>query len=646
MEMQAKDPLGVKINQSVLDKGKISSLEEYFAHIGYLADYHTENIRNNPPSNVAYQNSAKFLMLPMDEKYDVKSGCFYIDLNTRNIQVPDIYSKYGVSVTGDQLAETLMFKVPRYFDYTDLASTEIYVQWTNPAGDEGASRIVLVDFEAEEGYLLFGWPLTSKVTVEGKNPLKFSVRFFVRNEEKEIQYSLNTLASSVMIKQALYSHFNADLDIDDPSLLFAAAVENGVDSNMTLPQIPVFFYDWKLGNNEGKAFLENDAIKLYASGATADAGQLCYKWYYTPRFVEDNVVVVKDTEEVFKAYADVDTIFKPTNDTEKEAGKTYYVEEIEAETGSQIYTIFLGDTFEEAEEGEAAPVYYEQVSVYTILAVDDDAEDLGASTALAPNKRYWPHVTGEYKLTLSNQVGSSKPAESVDSLKCMIPCVEKVEFTADLPKNKVLSTIGEGEEAVSQAILTVTVDANDNAEKSYVWYEAASSDAEYVEVPNASNASMIATQPGWYKVKAIGTLNRESMWKESSECKVTYPAEAPEIVKYLVDGIEYPITADDPTLENVPGLNTPITFKIEIEEMNEFQTDGITYKWFRNTPNQNGTPIKDTDLDIISVNGSEITVKLLANNDLPVNIAFYYCEITNTLAGEEKKTTSKVFQIS
>lgn len=636
--MQAKDPLGVKINQSVLDKGKITSLEEYFAHIGYLADYHTENIRNNPPSNVAYQNSAKFLMLPMDEKYDVKSGCFYIDLNSRNIQVPDVYSKYGVSVTGDQLAETLMFKVPRYFDYTDLASTEIYVQWTNPAGDEGASRIVLVDFEAEEGYLLFGWPLTSKVTVEGKNPLKFSVRFFVRNEEKEIQYSLNTLPVSVMIKQALYTNFNADLNIDDPSLLFAAAVENGVDSNTTLPQIPVFFYDWKLGNDEGKAFLENDSIKLYVSGATPDAGQLCYKWYYTPRFIEDNIAVSKDPEEVFKAYAGRDTIFMPTRDTEKEDGKTYYVEALEAETGRKIYTTFLGDAFE---EGEDAPVYYEQVSVYTILAANT-----GAENALGPNKKYWPHVTGEYKVMLSNQVGSSKPAESVDSLKCVIPCVENIEFTTDLPKNKVLSTTGDGEEAISQAILTVIVDVNDDADRSYVWYKAESSDSDYVEVPGASNATMTATNPGWYKVKAIGTLNRESMWKESSECKVTYPAEAPTITNYLVDGIKYPIPDDDPTLENVPGLNTPITFKIEIEEMDEFQTDGITYKWFRNTPNQNGTPIKDTDLDVISVNGNEITVKLLANSDLPVNIAFYYCEITNTLAGEEKKTTSKVFQIS
>lgn len=645
--MQAEDPLGVKINQSVLDKGKITSLEEYFAHIGYLADYHTENIRNNPPSNVAYQNSAKFLMLPMDEKYDVKSGCFYIDLNSRNIQVPDIYSKYGVSVTGDQLAETLMFKVPRYFDYTDLASTEIYVQWTNPAGEEGASRIVLVDFEAEEGYLLFGWPLTSKVTVEGKNPLKFSVRFFVRNEEKEIQYSLNTLATSVMIKQALYSHFNADLDIDDPSLLFAAAVENGVDSNVTLPQIPVFFYDWRLGDEDGKAFLdEHDSVKLYASGAAPDAGQLCYNWSYTPKFIEDNVVVTKDQEGPYKSYADVNTTFEPTKDTEKKEGKTYYIEELEAETGRKIYTIFTGDAFEESADGEAAPVYYEQVSVYTILAVDNGADDLGASTALGPNQRYWPHVAGEYKLTLSNRVGSSKLAESVDSLKCVIPCIEKIDFTTNLPKNKVLSTIGEDKETVDQAILTVSVDANDGAAKSYEWYKAESHDSEYAVILDATNASLTVSDPGWYKVKATGTLNRESMWKESDECKVTYPAEAPTITKYLVNGNEYRIDADDPTLENVPGLNTPITFKIEIEDMDEFKTDGVTYKWFRNTPNQNGTPIKDTDLDVISVNGSEITVKLLANNDLPVNIAFYYCEITNTLAGEKKTTVSKVFQIS
>ena len=70
LTMREKDPNGVQFSDSVEANGKISTLEEYFTHIGYLADYHTDNIQNNPPSNVTYQNSAKFLMLPMDEKHD------------------------------------------------------------------------------------------------------------------------------------------------------------------------------------------------------------------------------------------------------------------------------------------------------------------------------------------------------------------------------------------------------------------------------------------------------------------------------------------------------------------------------------------------------------------------------------------------
>lgn len=638
MDMHAADPLGVQISDSVKNNGKISTLEEYFAHIGYLADYHTDNVQNNPPSNVTYQNSAKFLMLPMDEKHNSDDGdCFYIDLNSRNIKTPNSYVKNGVSVTGDQLAETLMFKVPRYFDYTDLASTEIYIQWTNPAGQEGASRIVLVDFEAEEGYVLFGWPLTNKITVEGKNPLKFSVRFFVRDEEKQIKYSLNTLPASVNIKQALYTNFNANLDIDDPSLLFAVAVRNGVDTNMTLPKIPAFFADWDL---PVKMSLTDDTLQMMTSGASDDTGLICYKWYYYPRYVEDNKVVTQEQEGPYKMYAGVDTTYVPTRDTEREAGKTYYVEEMEAETGRKIYTIHDGP-FAEVDEGETAPIYYEEVSVYTIYASGIEADKIPSL-----NAKYWPHITGEYKVILTNKVGSNEPVEGEYAQKCVIPCIEEIKFTTNLSKNKVLEKIGEGDEATHQTILTVAFSANeDNIEKSYKWYKAATENGEYVAI-EGSNPGLTVSEPGWYRAEAIGSLNREVMTELSEKCKVTYPAVAPVINQYLVDGIKYPIVDDDPVLESIPGLNKNITFKVDIEELGEFETDGVVYEWFRNTPDQNGTPVKDTDLDIVNINGPEITVKLLANDALPVNMAFYYCQITNNLADESKTTVSKVFQIS
>jgi hypothetical protein len=59
-------------------------------------------------------------MVPLDE------DPFIIDLNTRSITVPTSFSKCA-SVQTDMLAETIIFVVDRYFDYMDLANTEIYV---------------------------------------------------------------------------------------------------------------------------------------------------------------------------------------------------------------------------------------------------------------------------------------------------------------------------------------------------------------------------------------------------------------------------------------------------------------------------------------------------------------------------------------
>ena len=631
--MREKDPNGVQFSDSVEANGKISTLEEYFTHIGYLADYHTDNIQNNPPSNVTYQNSAKFLMLPMDEKHDSSDNgdCFYIDLNSRNIKIPNSYVKNGVSVTGDQMAETLMFKVPRYFDYTDLASTEIYVQWTNPAGQEGASRIVLVDFEAEEGYVLFGWPLTNKITVEGKNPLKFSIRFFIRDGEKQIKYSLNTLPASVNIKQALYTEFNVNLDIDDPSLLFAEAVRNGVDTNMVLPKIPAFFADWDLA---AKMSLSNDTLRMITSGASEDTGMICYKWYYYPRYIEDNVVVTQDQVGPFNMYAGIDTVYEPTKDSEREAGKTYYVEEIESGTGKKIYTIHDGP-FAEVDEGEEAPVYYEQVSAYTIYAASVSADEVPSLSA-----KYWPHITGEYKVVLTNKVGSNEPVEGKTTQNCVIPCVEEINFTSNLSANKILETIGEGEEATKQAILTVAFSSNEeNVEKKYEWFKADASTDEYYPIAGA-NPGLTVAEPGFYKVKVTGTLNRESMYKWSSPCKVTNPIQAPVIAKYLVDDVE-DFGSNGMIAVGSRTAGTAIDLCVEINELTELEADRVTYTWYRNTVTsdgieQNGILVdKATQSDVLAIDGNHLQVKASG-------IDVYYCVIASEIDYYNGGTTKKV----
>jgi hypothetical protein len=68
-------------------------------------------------------------------------------------------------------AETIYFKVPRYFDAVDLNNTDIYIQWQytnsqNGQSEQGISHEWVRDIESEDDYLIFGWVLGGRITEE------------------------------------------------------------------------------------------------------------------------------------------------------------------------------------------------------------------------------------------------------------------------------------------------------------------------------------------------------------------------------------------------------------------------------------------------------------------------------------------------
>jgi len=162
------------------DAEYIASLNEYFSYIKTLALI-----------------DKKFTMLALDEP------TFDIDLNTREITVPEVFQKNGVSVEGDEIAEIIYFKVNRYYDMTDLgdSETQIYIQWRSAATDEngeyieGVSVPWSIDYESQPGYVIFGWPISSKITAEA-GQIAFAVRFYKYDEtflSNPLTYSLSTL---------------------------------------------------------------------------------------------------------------------------------------------------------------------------------------------------------------------------------------------------------------------------------------------------------------------------------------------------------------------------------------------------------------------------------------------------------------------
>lgn len=170
--------------------------------------------------NIA-QLDKKFLRLPLDEPM------FKIDANTRNIAVPNEFKSNGLSVQGDHLAETVFFCIDRYFDYTDLSSTDISINW-KMGTQQGRTKNFIMNKDILPGYIVFGWPINKDITMKSGS-LTFAVQFSKERNE-EIVYNFNTLAANITIKDGLIIDSSiqvASLENDILSILTNSAFGEG-----------------------------------------------------------------------------------------------------------------------------------------------------------------------------------------------------------------------------------------------------------------------------------------------------------------------------------------------------------------------------------------------------------------------------------
>ena len=97
------------------EEGRFLSLDDYFAHMSDLLAL-----------------DVTYMMLPLDET------TFAINANTRSISTPKI-----VTLQNDQIAETVVFTIDRFFDYMDLSETTCIVQYITA---DNKARIYVVPF--------------------------------------------------------------------------------------------------------------------------------------------------------------------------------------------------------------------------------------------------------------------------------------------------------------------------------------------------------------------------------------------------------------------------------------------------------------------------------------------------------------------
>lgn len=123
---------------------------------------------------------------------------YNIDLTTRKVDAPTF-----LSVENDHNAETVYFKVDRYFDNVDLARDDIYVivQYENANPDTKkrgyvyAPPFIDVTTFAEENKIAFPWVIEGPATAYA-GTVKFAIKFYrINSETNEYDFNLNTLTS-------------------------------------------------------------------------------------------------------------------------------------------------------------------------------------------------------------------------------------------------------------------------------------------------------------------------------------------------------------------------------------------------------------------------------------------------------------------
>lgn len=186
----------------------------------------------------------KFLRLPLDEPL------FDIDANSRKITVPAEFKSNGVSVQRDHLAEVIFFRIERYFDYTDLSTCDIVINWKMGTKEGKTTRFIKFEKvftidDTQASCIVFGWPINDIVT-EKSGPLTFAVEFFKTDENKEVIYRFNTLPVNVNVKDGLI----IDDSIEAVSL-DADIIRTLVNSSFGEGTAAVGNINWLTGNGQG-----------------------------------------------------------------------------------------------------------------------------------------------------------------------------------------------------------------------------------------------------------------------------------------------------------------------------------------------------------------------------------------------------------
>lgn len=518
-----------------------------------------------------------YLMLPMDETP------FKIYANTREIDVPPEFEKCS-GVQSDNYAEIITFTVDRYFDYKDLSTASIAIQWINETTKkEGIDIIQLIDLETEgkDHKIRFGWPLKGEATAAAGN-LKFAVRFFTKDKDDNFTYLLNTIPATIPIKETLVMN-NSIKPNESDYTFFKEFITNSTNPSYGMPTQVVFVEapasQASIKIDVPETDEKYNTLELTAQAITSDLNEIVYKWFhevvgfkeYTPVELETGRVLdwpkirpstplyLKKEEEgkdpTYELFTGEWPLTKPTKAEEilyEENPVELIVSNDVYEIDDEVFEEYIprdknGNEipWEEAQQPLMTLWYEESPEVYkvfggawpterpenplytrkTVLKFKDTRDEDGNETPEGKSVAGKYFVRGiNYSTERINRVHTDAPA-----LWCEIAPPGEIEILTDLPSGKFYNA-GSKQEDILNNTLTLTL--KPDGKEPYRTYEVfkiippvapateATFSSKATGTVDGDTIAYTASEAGSYRIDITSELNRFEKTKSSAICKL------------------------------------------------------------------------------------------------------------------------------
>ena len=550
----------------------INHIDEYFQNLGSIK----EKLQEQNLNDISY------FMLPIDEPL------FEINANTRSITIPDAF-KTGISVQGDEVAETIFFSIDRYFDTTDFYDDYIIpvIQWKY-ADESGVGayhlsaatgKIVLIDESSKTGgtiKVVFGWPISSEVTARATN-IQFSVRFYTIVDDKgelitewekysdgQLEYSFSTLNAVTKINPSLDVKMNEGaFSYDNKNHLIWQRMRNSKPADLNLQAInPIIeYFDPKAGtfaDLDETGYLTLKVKPIYPSGTVATRiGQQIYEIWRIDQNNNEELYASGTAASIYDIINDgeegIDIDYIPVPKSEKERNSTdLYFKQVTLEDGSIDYQVY--------DEKELIDGLFKRVQTYKI------------------------DTAGKYYVNIINKINDTNKANNMTKpFEIALPTNPIVgESNEDKYNNYILRFVVDDEGIETPEVIPVTltlsaVDTDEGSTLTYNWYRSENENGEnkvlLTEVPQ-ENVAFNVNQPGYYYLEAINYRNNaEAKVLSKNGIRVTYPATIPSQVEYLINN--YPMSEQQ--------LNDKAVSHTTVLKFNPFaeRSDTFRYEWYK-----------------------------------------------------------------